>query len=1360
MASGDPSATKYGGPGGLQTVFSSLVSPRSFDGGGESIRDAGTAGGGALQSTGMRRKWERHFPHGRWLLLGRCLVLEGLVLLAITSLIWGQLLFPAVLESKVAFEAVLDAQDQQAAAGTYEAWTGPSTSGGESRMSLYRLWHVRNPADVVELGFKPQLEERGPYGYLPRETKYDVEFSESDDSRTVNYKQWRWLEAPASAEDCRELLFNMGEAPLRLNALDCTGDDCLCLDAAEDVVTVVNPPFLRLMEEDGPSGLLAALSQEAFATIHTGMTVDFVNAVRGVYLPQLVESAFQFRRAAALSSLLDRVWEELQGSMGTAAALTALRSDADESTLTACPDDISTCPWGTLDYIAEAAARLGVANSTLSLSDREARGIIGLSSSSGLGSVLNADLQGGMPSWTAAAWHVGALEAPLSITGSEPYAAAREQQYEELVDVMCGWGGSGGIRSVCEAKVQGVVRWLFQGWWLEGWLSDSVAQEWVMGTSSPCDPLSLIDCGWGLRGASPSVLPVEAARLTLDPQEARVDNALSVHLPNGLDDWRRAHTYCLAAVRDCAALEDSVLSTEGSLMPAMVAAGAAADDSAICEVAGWLFGDWAAGGSSWVNHTVAAHLNESLYSVLGGQELRGDSLEDVGYAQWAGGHITNVLYGLRSITTMARMGIWNLQPGLSAEYQASSPEFWARAARTGYPHMSLSLPASRSLLSLLADPSSAGTAFRAHLVRQSTTIWGEEASGAALGFVPGDALFADENVEADFSWPTLSDEADLELSSDYSSSPEQCQVLEGVYETCNGLVQQLSRWASECSTFQTIMSDPSRGIECDNVRAGNVPHPRPMRPGNVLASMIYDVAWTLVLKDGGMVCSGAQESGSNSCDLAAAGLFTTQTASSILFDGYVDPVVVKLLNFRYAERGLSLTCSDQVQVEGATTDTCEPVYSATACWSSGFDVVHRTLGTVLQVRPEGPLRYLWYEAELDLPHGLGTVRNPSFAIYPGATWENETFHRRSSCEGRMLGGDAGQWLGCDTEQLTGRAGLERIREHMVVAGNSTLRSPAEDSPLDVEGGDGWQSQPFAWAGIDRYRMWYWSRSGMTQQGSRASGAASVALLDPRHLMLYEMQPVPQAVGGLEHRLRYPAPKTFEDAWGEAAVATATVSQPVNRYWARVEDWEAARDRGGTQSMRDANGMAYRVPHGMASLSQRSGFPVFASDPHFRSNFEYYSADQPVEYDWNQVSGTDPDDTAHRSFADVDPVTGRSLRRALRTQINLRLERSSFAPLIMSNKARVPTCDPPTKDFLPDGAGCYMYIPLFWEAEEAVLELADAERYKREFWLYPDYVYDVAFYGALIAAVALFLGGCLWGICAWRERVFARRKFVD
>ena len=70
-------------------------------------------------------------------------------------------------------------------------------------------------------------------------------------------------------------------------------------------------------------------------------------------------------------------------------------------------------------------------------------------------------------------------------------------------------------------------------------------------------------------------------------------------------------------------------------------------------------------------------------------------------------------------------------------------------------------------------------------------------------------------------------------------------------------------------------------------------------------------------------------------------------------------------------------------------------------------------------------------------------------------------------------------------------------------------------------------------------------------------------------------------------------------------------------------------------------------------------------------------------EYSQVTGQTYETQAHWSFADMDPVTGRALRRATRRQLGVRLERGVMLEGLVTS-----TCVSPTKTYAGGtGYGC-------------------------------------------------------------------------
>jgi CD36 family len=639
--------------------------------------------------TGMALKRQRHYLGQRWMLLGKTATLCGIMIFAAMCLLWSQVLYPLVLNAKVAFEVVIDAKDQAAQSPSYMAFLqGLGVEEQQQQHSQYALhsfyvWNVTNTLEVLQLGYKPQMQQVGPYGYVKREQKYDVQFSEGDDSATVSYKQWHYLDPVAEPSDCAAMHYRIGRAKLDMNDADCANSTCDCRPfaaAANDTVTVVNAPFMRLLHEETPQGLLASTAQEAFAHIEQSLTGEFLTAVKSAFLPERLDAAWRYRRAAATSALLQTVYQSIAAASSAAAARSAFiaagTADATVSCGAVSVPLHSTCPWGVGQHIIDAAAELGVpAPATVALTAAEADHLLGLRASALQGALTSAAL--GVPLWVAAGRH---LAMPNVYTNSykwptrSPGEPDDAVQWQALVTLLCSWEPAesgtlpptdGSLEHLqCQAKVQGVAHWLYTVWYTESSLGGAVAAEWISTSSSsalPCD-IALQSCSWSI-GASLNTqgLSAAAAQRIADPALADFSNLLSVHTFAGLNYWADAQAYCTAPSTACAELSAEVrLAAEVALPAALAAAdGAAAADLAVylpqvCAVSDYLFRLWAA-DSLWLSGAVAQYASTALQTELAGDApaLSATDLSGLGYAQWAGGHTTRMLYGLPSLSAVS-----------------------------------------------------------------------------------------------------------------------------------------------------------------------------------------------------------------------------------------------------------------------------------------------------------------------------------------------------------------------------------------------------------------------------------------------------------------------------------------------------------------------------------------------------------------------------------------------------------------------------------------------------------------------------------------------------------------------------------
>ncbi|CAM9656283.1 unnamed protein product [Ascophyllum nodosum] len=1309
---------------------------------------------------GMTKKWQQHFAHGKWIQLGNISVQISCVLFLVMCILWSQLLYPQALNSKTLFEAIIDGKDQVASNPSYIRWLAGLFSDEKELTAGYALhsfyvWHVTNPSEILEQGFKPKLEETGPFGYKKRTTKYDALFS-ANDSAKVTYRSWTVYQPTEHSEDCKNMFFRMDKARLRPGIPDCIGIACNCVDDSREV-TVVNPPFLKLLQRYKPTGLLSTLAQEVFADIKEGMTVGFVRATKAYLLPAVLSDVYQFRKAfLTADKVLGSIFSSLSANSGTTTAVSALCGDYHSVTIDCQgfqPRGYSTsCPWGLLSYIENAASSLGVRGT---ISETEAEFLVGHRSSTN-GSIFDGGR--GTLAWIAAGRYGGYLAAP-SMPHPEDTDATGEIAFNERVTTVCTWeplaGGHASTLAECKAKVVGILNWLFGVWFTEeNQLDGLVVEEW-RGASSDrgkivCDVAGGL-CPWGVNSGTGSIdwnISVPAAARMINPAKEDARNDLSLYTLDGQTLWTRAYTFCtMGSSLECDGAYH-YLEAANTTLPALLRLADSGSQGwriyveQVCEVATNIFGSWVR-DSKWLDHVVINYLSDSVQD-LTGYHLNGENVEDIGYVQWATGAISLTLLEQRSLSTIVRGGIMEF---MDESLHALGPELWTQVAIAGYPNMgNLTVPSGRALLDVLAMDSDEADEFRRFILRQSTTYhgnadgWWHGSSSSTASSDSTDVLFIEENPYGNFSslaWEGSMLNSSLVhamswLDTSFMSSSSQCYVLEELYERCLALVADGRDWPSNCAFFQTIISNPSKGIECDDERIYENTHPYPKKPGNVLATFIHKLAWEEVLKKEHLVCHDQKD-----CDFSRGGYFTTKRARDVVFGGYTDPLNIKLMNKRLAARNLEIRCSVQHIV--ATDMYCRPLYDGD-CTDTGFEVIHDVYGIVLEVNRSGPSRYLWHSAELTLPYDLGTIENPVFAVHPGGNWDNETFQKTADCDKRTLQGDANLWNSCNTTVHTGAFDPGKIGSTILYHGNdSLLAADGTESRLEIYGTDGTQDTPRQWEGFGEYKLMYRLRN----TGLERFGNDSVVILKGQYLLQLHMAR-DSSDAALQYPTRYLA--------GENV--TLEIDIRLNRYITQAQGWLDARKRVGNNVLRDFNGMNYLVPMGMVSTQLLTGYGTFISDPHFLTN---HLLDQQAAEQMNYIA---PDETLHQSFVDVEPVSGKVLRRAIRLQLLFRVERSAFSPNLMSSESSSIVCRSPTKDTFADGPGCFMYVPILWFEDQRVMDPASAGTLQEEILFYPNFVVETAWKGLIASTTLAVFGGVLWARFMLLKTKHDRRVWVD
>jgi hypothetical protein len=104
----------------------------------------------------------------------------------------------------------------------------------------------------------------------------------------------------------------------------------------------------------------------------------------------------------------------------------------------------------------------------------------------------------------------------------------------------------------------------------------------------------------------------------------------------------------------------------------------------------------------------------------------------------------------------------------------------------------------------------------------------------------------------------------------------------------------------------------------------------------------------------------------------------------------------------------------------------------------------------------------------------------------------------------------------------------------------------------------------------------------------------------------------------------------------------------------------------------------------------------------------------IEYSF--VTGTTRRPEGQRTYTDYDPVTGRSIRAAVRQQINIRIEAGPMFPAAFSSQDR---CLVPTKGFaFGTGYGCFAYVPIFWFDDARTIDTVTMFRFFDHYYTRP------------------------------------------
>jgi hypothetical protein len=615
--------------------------------------------------------------------------------------------------------------------------------------------------------------------------------------------------------------------------------------------------------------------------------------------------------------------------------------------------------------------------------------------------------------------------------------------------------------------------------------------------------------------------------------------------------------------------------------------------------------------------------------------------EELGYAQWGGGFVTQALAGVYSTFNLFRNGMWYFG---QFDYYRGLIEYNSWALRAGYPNARMSnVTESEMVLTALARDDKVGVDLRRHIMYRATTLIGDgKRLINGVGAV-GELAYLSENNEADFRCTgELSAVCDI-MALYVNSSAEQCiYISEQVYTACTEQARKRNNWVTECNKFETSMTSPVEGIQCGEQFVVGKPHPYKKSRGIVIEKMLFSLVIEIVLKLG-LWCPSYDV-----CFFDRSGLFTTITVQKLLFEGFSDASVNKYLAVKHKDDNITFTC-----VEDAY-DECgiQNFY----CNHAGINLTLANESVILK-RNDFPHekffaeRFYIYQGRLLWPfdmnatvanesriilaeHPDDVIRmiNPYFTLYPAWDDTNYEFTKFYQCQGRVMYGPAELYNSCIDTINTGRKEFKELANLIEFRGNSSLY-PFPERPMPVNGTTDRQMRAFLWEGFSNYP---YSFQGLTA-GRKYYGLDTPVLFNRQHALRLELTQSLIEEWDRIRKIYSPFQAAFN--WDNKTSPGVIVSR---RFTEDSSSWNALRNLG---SPRDSYGMPYLIPTAMASMERLAGFPIYVGTPHHYGNFDWGG------FEYSHVTGMVPSQRQHMTYIDYDPITGKILRKAQRQQVS-------------------------------------------------------------------------------------------------------------
>eukprot|EP01042_Synura_sphagnicola_P003325 gene3325-4117_t len=771
---------------------------------------------------------------------------------------------------------------------------------------------------------------------------------------------------------------------------------------------------------------------------------------------------------------------------------------------------ISSCPWSALADINAAKATLAAKNLNYRrvYNNGTFPSLTWLINPSNNMSFLNLDF--GLPAWIQLMYYLGYSDLTQFTMVHRDDIAALHTRF--VMDLAHSFFPSPGEKDIlrCELLIAGVAYYL-QHSWVDAFpsqLTAMVYNEWQH-TYSPklCAPNAMYcvwQWGYVLRqGSSDGPLSASLVQGLINPSSASSNQPSSLYYDGSSAMIYNTFVYCNSqsyASNETVPCEDVDYAKQDALLtfPAVLFATqyglstlniseletsfqrlSSANRTRFtrlgCSIANLVYGVYP-NATDFHDNYVIKYINLHKDPNLAHNFSTGN-WKELGWAQFAGGFITQAIVGVRALYQVIRDGMWRIGP---ADYYAQYVEYSTWAVRRGYPQAWMyDLTKVKYLLDMLSSSNSSALEFRRDLLYKHTTLIGDGKDFInGIGAV-GERAYSVENNLANFSCNHTRQytQACAVLNQYFTSSVAHCSQVNAMYQSCIKALLT-NRWITNCGIFETTLTNPQSlsGVECDATGVGDNPHPYSLSRGNLLCEMVLVLVVNIILKEG-LWCRSAAD-----CDYDVGGLFITTTVTKFLFEGYFDNSVVRYLNLKHVNDGVRFICLNnqtgacgvlnyRCSDEGLVLQTQNGLTNFTL--ASGVTPPDQYFAPYFDVTPDGEL--VWsYSLDPVLAarakellnmykNNIVRVRNPIWAMYPLWNSNNSTLQKYFQCQKRLADGSPNLFASCLNTIDTGLTHLINTQSTTRLQGNDSVRH--SNRSAHVTGFDSTQFGPHLWKGF-------------------------------------------------------------------------------------------------------------------------------------------------------------------------------------------------------------------------------------------------------------------------------------------------------